>query len=337
MISENTNLSIAEEFAAKMKKDNQKQKIISAAPFVILLFLVAVMGITVKGFFTFDNFTSILNQLASPLALSLGLTFVIIMGSIDLSVEGVVGFVGSIVTLMVLNTKTDSDLGLAGMAVAVLAGMAIGFITGVIHVKSMLPSFMVTFAVSKIMSGFAVLSYKGEPAMVKEPLFQQIAQGSFIGIPVLTWIAFIIFAIAFFLERYTAFGRYVFAIGDNESIVRNTGINIDKIKILVFTWSGFCMGIAGVMGAIRIGRGEVLIGNGTLFPSITAIVVGGTSLAGGKGGVVNTLVGVLIVTVIQNGLILLGVNPYIQLAIQGIIIILAVSLSVTRGKKVITK
>ena len=107
--------------------------------------------------------------------------------------------------------------------------------------------------------------------------------------------------------------------------------------MLVFAWSGFCIGVAGVLGAIRIGRGEVVIGKDTVFPAITAVVVGGTPLTGGKGGVVHSLVGALIVTIIGNGLILLGVGTYIQSAIQGIIIITAVALSVKRGRKVVTK
>jgi len=107
--------------------------------------------------------------------------------------------------------------------------------------------------------------------------------------------------------------------------------------VLVFAWSGFCIGVAGVLGAIRIGRGEVVIGKDTVFPAITAVVVGGTPLTGGKGGVVHSLVGALIVTIIGNGLILLGVGTYIQSAIQGIIIITAVALSVKRGRKVVTK
>ncbi len=259
------------------------------------------------------------------------------MGSIDLSIEGVLGFVGSIVTLMVLNTKTDLNMGVWAMLISIIAGAIIGFITGIIHVKVKLPSFMVTFAISSIMSGFAVLSYRGEPAMVQDPMFENIIQASFLGIPVISFSALFMFLIAYLLQNYTAFGRHIYAIGDNENVLRNTGVKIDRVKILAFLFSGFCIGVAGVIGALRIGRGEVLIGRGTLFPSITAVVVGGTALSGGKGGVVNTLVGALIVVVIQNALILLGVNPYIQGAVQGLIIILAVAFSVVRGRKVIIK
>lgn len=328
---------IGQEFAQEMKRQSQKERLITLAPIGILLFFVIILSIVAEGFFSLKNLQAILSQLSIPLVMSMGLTFVILLGSIDLSGEGLGGFVGAIVSLMVLNTKNTMDMGLIGMMIAVASGLILGTLSGVIHVKGKMPSFMVTYAISSVMAGFAVLSYKGQPAMIQYELFSKLARRTFLGIPYLTIIALLIFVIAFILQEYTRFGTYVMAIGDNESVARNTGINIDKTKIKVFAWMGFCIGIAGLLGAIRIGRGEVAIGKGTVFPAITAVVVGGTSLSGGKGGVVNSLIGTFIVTVINNGLILLGVNTYIQSAVQGIIIIAAVALSVERGKKVIVK
>lgn len=330
-------LTVADEFTARVKIESKKSKIISIAPLIVLVLLVILMGVFVEGFFTINNLTSILNQLAIPLIISLGLTFVIIMGSIDLSVEGVVGFVGSTVALMVLNNRTNLNMGMYAVVIVIAAGVLIGLLSGIIHVKTKLPSFMVTFAVGSIMAGFAVMSYREGPAMIQYPLFQQIVQGSFLRIPIITWCAFVMFGISFVLQEYTAFGRHVFAIGENETVLRNTGVNIDRIKILVFMYSGLCLGIAGALGAMRTGLGTVSIGRGTLFPSITAVVVGGTALSGGKGGAVNTLIGSIIVVILQDSLILLGVDPYIHGAIQGIIIILAVSLTIVRGRKVIVK
>ncbi|MDD3142327.1 MAG: ABC transporter permease, partial [Lachnospiraceae bacterium] len=177
----------------------------------------------------------------------------------------------------------------------------------------------------------------GRPAMVEDPAFIQVAQGSFMGIPYLTWFAITIFLIAFVIQKYTAFGRHMFAIGENEMVLRSIGVNVDRKKIMVFTWSALCSSIAGIFGALRLNRGEVVIGSGYLFYTITAVVVGGTALWGGRGGVVQSLVGVFIVTIIQNSMILLGINPYIQSAVQGVLIILAVTLTVIRGKKIIIK
>lgn len=328
---------IGKEFTQEMKRQSQKERIVTLAPMAILIFLIAILSIVADGFFSIKNMQTILSQMAIPLVMSMGITFVILLGSIDLSGEGLGGFVGSIVALMVLNSKNTMDIGVAGMIIAVASGLGIGIVSGVIHVKGRMPSFMVTYAISSIMAGIAVLSYQGQPAMIQYDVFIKLAQGTFFGIPYLTIIALIVFAVAFILQEYTRFGTYVMAIGDNESVARNTGININKTKIMVFAWMGLCIGIAGLLGAVRIGRGEVAIGTGTVFPAITAVVVGGTALTGGKGGVVNTLIGTLIVTIINNGLILLGVNSYIQSATQGIIIIAAVALSVPRGKKIIVK
>jgi ribose transport system permease protein len=328
---------IAEEFALEMTRRNRIERIVGLAPVAILAFLVVALSAAAEGFFTLYNMQSILSQLSIPLVMSMGLTFVILLGGTDLSGEGLGGFVGSIVILMALNTRTNLDWGMWAAAIGVAAGLVVGVISGFIHVYGKMPSFIVTYAMSSVMAGFAVLSYRGQPAMAKYEFFVTLARGRFLGIPYLTWFALAVFAASYVLQEYTRFGGYVFAIGDNERVVKNTGIGINRVKILVFAWSGLCIGVAGVLGAIRIGRGEVVIGKDTVFPAITAVVVGGTPLTGGRGGVVHSLVGALIVTVVNNGLILLGVNTYYQAAIQGVIIITAVSLSVRRGRKVVTK
>ena len=306
------------EFADEMKKQSQRERFISLAPFGILLLLIVVFSIIAQGFFSLTNLRNLLNQVAIPLVMSEGLTFIFLMGSTDLSAEGLGGFVGSILSLMILNSKTSLDMGFLAIVIAFLSAVCVSLISGFIHIKGKLPTFMVSYGVSSIMSGFAVLSYKGEPAMIRDPFFTTMYMGSFLGIPYLTWIAIVVFAIAYVLQFHTRFGSYVMAIGDNESAAAN-------------------IGIVGFMGAVRLGRGEIGIGSNLVFPSITAVAVGGTSLSGGKGGVINTLVGALIVTVINNALVLLGVSPYIQQAVQGIIIIASVAASIQHGKNLIVK
>lgn len=325
------------EFAQEMKRQSQRERLASLAPACILLFLVLLLSFVAQGFFSVKNLQTILYQASIPLVMSMGLTFVILLGSTDLSAQGLGGFVGSIVSLMVLNSKTDLNLGGAALLIAIMSSVLVSTVSGLIHVKGKLPSFMVSYAISSIMAGFAVLCYQGQPALIRYELFTSISQGTLLGIPYLTLIALGVFGVAFILQEYTRLGSHVIAIGDNESIAKNMGINIDKTKILVFVWLGLCIGIAGILGAIRNGRGEVAIGKDMVFPAITAVVVGGTSLSGGKGGVVQSLVGAFIVTIINNGLILLGVNPYIQSAMQGLIIISAVALSISRDRKAIVK
>ena len=329
--------TVAAEFSERIAAERARDRVIELGPLLVMVTLIVVMSIFVRGFFTWNNLTGLLQQIATPLVLAMGLTFVLLIGSIDLSLEGVMGFAGSIVALLVLNTKNSLDLGTLGVLIAITAGTVFGIISGVLHTRLRIPSFMVTFGMGSAIMGFGILSYRGIPASVKDPMFATLAQGSLLGMPLLMWCALVVFFIALVIERYTAFGRHLYAIGENESMVRATGINVDRTKVMVFAWSAFCASVAGVFGAIKLNIGQVIIANGFLFSTITAVVVGGTSLVGGSGGVVQSLVGVIIVTIIQDSMILLGVNAYVQPAVQGLIVIAAVSLTVARGRKLVFK
>ncbi len=330
-------MTIAREFSEKVNKERIKSRIIDVAPLITLGIIFLIMSFFIQGFFTQDNIKGLLNQIAGPLVLATGLTFVIIIGSIDLSVEGVMGLAGSVVALLVVNTKNSNNFGLWSIFFVITIGLFIGFLNGLLHVKLRIPSFMVTFGMFSITLGLAVLSYSGAPPGIMEPAFDRIVQGYFLGFPFITVIAILIFLIGLILQKFTAFGQYIFAIGENESILSSIGINVQNVKIKVFMFCGFCASFAGIFGAMRLNRGDATLGTGMLFTAITAVVLGGTSLSGGKGGLLQTLVGVVIVSLIRNAMILLGVNPYIQPAVQGLIIILVVSLTVTRGRKLIVK
>jgi ribose transport system permease protein len=336
-LSQSAALSVGEEFTQKIRDEKKKAAVIRFAPLIVIAALIMVFAILEREFISADNFFVILKQLSIPLILSIGLTFVILMGSIDLSVEGVMGLTGSLASVILMNSKTALNLGTGGILLVLLVGTFAGFLTGIIHVKGRLPSFMVSFGMSSIASGFALLCYKGVPATIEHPWFISLNKDSFMGVPLLAWIAFFLFLIAYLIQEYTPFGRYIYAIGDNETIPRQNGIDVNRIKVLAFMWAGFCVAVAGLVGLARSGRGDLLIGKGNLFPSITAVVVGGTVLSGGTGGMLNTLMGALIVTILENGLILTGVNPYIRAGIQGTIIIAAVAVTMTRGRKIIIK
>lgn len=329
--------NIGLEFSQEMKRLAQRERLIFWAPVVILVSLILLFSFTARGFFSFKNLSTILSQVSIPLVMSMGLTFMILIGSTDLSAEGLAGFVGATVALMVANSKNDVNIGGFALVIVMVASIAVTLLSGLIHIKAKLPSFMVSYSISSVMAGLAVLAYRGQPALIRAPFFTTLAQGSFLGIPYLTYIALFVFALSYIFQARTKFGNYVMAIGDNEAAAKNIGINIDRTKFKVFLWLGFCIGLVGLMGAVRIGRGEVGIGKDIVFPAITAVVVGGTSLRGGRGGVINSLIGAFIVTIINNGLILLGVNPYVQSAVQGIIIIVAVALSIKHGRNTIVK
>lgn len=332
-------MTITEEFAAKVRRDNQKERVMKYAPMLVLAGLIVVFSVVARGgFLSLHNFISISTQLALPLVVALGLTFVIMIGSIDLSINGTVGMAGSLMAIFVMNNRFPFfNMGIFGIVLAVLCSAVVGLLIGLIHVYLKIPSFMASFAFMYICRGIGVLSYKGQPPTITDPWITSLPRASLLGIPFITWVAVAVFAVCYFIQEYTAFGRYVYAVGTDETILSSVGISTNKVKIKVFALAGVLFGIAGVLGAIRLGQGQVALGDGKMFPAQAAVVVGGTSLAGGKGGVTNTIVGVLIMTVLNNGLLVLGVNPYIRTGVEGLIILVAVTLTVAHGSKVISK
>lgn len=335
--SDDANISVAEEFAQEIRDEMRKGKWLQWSPIIILAVLVVFFSVTTKAFFSVSNLLNLLNQLALPLIISVGVTFVILMGSINLSVEGLMAMAGSVFSVLVLNNHNDSDLGLWAVPVVLLLGALAGLAVGLIHIKLKLPSFMVTYAASFVFIGISLLSYGGIPSSINDKFFLELPTKSFLYIPVITWVALVVFLIAYLIQKKTAFGQYIFAIGSSEKVLHSVGVRVNRVKVLVFVFSGVCLAFAGIISAIRLGRGEVLLGKGMMFPAFTAVVLGGTPMSGGRGGILNTLIGAITVTVLQNGLVMLGVNPYIQSGIQGIIIVIAVIVSVRRGSRVVNK
>jgi ribose transport system permease protein len=334
----NSSLSITDEFAIKIKAEHRREQIIKYAPASVLLVMILIFTLIAGSeFASISNLVAILNQLAIPMLIAAGLTFVIILGSIDLSIDGTVGMAGSFLSIFILNTKNGNDFGIGGVLLAIAASVLVGFLIGVIHVKLKVPSFMVSFGFMYICKGLAILSYGGIPASITSEVFVELPKVSFLGIPFITWVSIVLMALSYFIQAYTPFGRHIFAVGTDESIPRSVGVSVDKVKIKVFTLAGFLFGVAGVLGAIRLGQGQAQIGEGLMFPAQAAVVAGGTALSGGKGGVDKTIIGVLIMVVLNNGLSILHVNPYVNSAIQGLIILTAVALTVARGRKVISK
>ena len=331
-------MSIADEFNSKVKKEIVRDKITNVAPLIVLILLYLIFTFTCWGSFaTVSNTVALLNQLATPLLVATGLTFVIMLGSIDLSIDGVVGMSASIFSVLVLNTTTAYDLSGWAVLIAVACCVVCGLMVGSIHVALKIPSFMVSLGVMYIAKGVGILAYSGKPATITDPFFLSIPTAKFLGLPIITWISLILFGVAFLIQNYTAFGRNIYAIGANEGVARAAGININWQKIKVFLFAGLCFGIAGVVGAVRLAQGQINIGDGMTFPACAAVVVGGTSLSGGKGGVVNSLVGAAIMTVLENGLVMWGVNAYIKDGVEGLIILVAVALSVSRSRRIVCK
>jgi ribose transport system permease protein len=331
-------LSIAEEFALRVQRNNRKERVMKFAPMIVLVAMVLTFSaICGSDFASVNNCIAIMNQLAIPMLVALGLTFVIMIGGIDLSIDGTVGMAASVLGVLVMNSRYPFDWGLGGVLASVASSALVGFIIGVIHVYLRIPAFMVSFAFMYICRGVGLIVYSGQPPTITDPLLASLPKISFLGIPFITWSAAAVLLVCVFIQEFTAFGRYIYAVGTDESILHSVGVSVNRVKVKVFALAGICFGIAGALGAIRLGQGQIMVGTGLMFPAQAAVVVGGTSLAGGKGGVINTIVGVLIMTVLANGLVVLGINPYIKTGIEGIIILTAVALTVARGPKAISK
>ena len=301
-------------------------------PILILIFLILLVTLINPRFLSSANVANLLRQSSILLIVAIGETYIIMMGSIDLSIEGVMALTSVIIGIFAENYFNSNDLGLIAVLLAVLIGVAMGFLNGVVHTKLRIPSFMATLGMMYVGLGLATWISNGMNLPILDPMILSWARGNTGPIPNLTFFGLAMFLIAFFLERYTRFGRYVKAIGGAEDRAKLAGVPIDKYKILAFTLAGFFVGVGGVLNSARIGAGAANSGLNYLFAAITAVVVGGTALTGGTGGVLQTLIGAMIVIVIGNGMVLAGVHSFVQLAVQGVIITVAVILTIDRSK-----
>lgn len=291
----------------------------------LLVLIIIFSLINPERFPRLENLRTILDQAALPLIIGVGATLVILAGSIDLSVEGVMGAAGMTFVLLSNNTRHTVDFGFGAVVIAVAVGMAFGFLSGLIHSRIKVPSFIVTLGVWYVGLGVATLLF-GQSTI---PFLQTGTNKSWsamltLNMPNSIWLAAGVVVIGALITRYTRLGRFTYAIGNNEDIARNNGVNIGRFKIYLFIAAGACSGIAGVLATVQLGAGSATVGGGNLFITIPAVVIGGTLLGGGKGGILRTALGVLILTVLNNGLILAGVSPNIRSGVSGAVLIVAI-------------
>jgi ribose transport system permease protein len=319
--------------AAPAKTPARKQgrwRLASWAPVVVLILLCVIITFINPNFLSFGNFVRISQAAMIPLVLGLGATFVILMGSIDLSVEGVLTLATVILSMLVLNGANANDYGLVAVLVVVLVGAGIGCLSGVIHVRLKVPSFMTTLGVWFIGVGIANALLGGMAIRINDPWIRGLAVERFLGFPWGVWLALFCLLIALVIQNYTRLGRYIYALGGGEELAALSGIPVSRVRIMTFTLAGMFYAVGGILAAAQLGLGNAQIGNGRLFTTVTAVVVGGTALSGGQGSVLQTLVGVLIVVVLANGMVLMGVPSSVQIGVQGVMIIAAVALSIDR-------
>jgi ribose transport system permease protein len=304
----------------------------SIGPLVILPLLVIVFTSLNSRFFTSENLLNIVRQSSVLMVLAMAATFVIIMGSIDLSV-------GSIVTLAGLTGAVlIRDLGEIAVLLIPLIGLAGGAINGALFAFGKLPSFLVTLGTLYAFQGLAL--YIGEGTSVPLALglsLDPIINGEVLGIPTIALWALLLLVIGILVLRYTRFGRYTYVLGGGESVARLSGVPVARYKFYFFLISGLLASLAGMLLMFRNGGGDPNMGTSLLLPTIAAVVMGGTPLTGGVGGVHRTVLGVLIITVLSNGMTLANVHPYLQVVIQGCVVIGAVALAMDRSRLTLVK
>ncbi|WP_350355520.1 ABC transporter permease [Halorarius litoreus] len=292
-------------------------------------------GLIIIFTFTADNFlteSNLLDNVAKNavtlLLVALAGTFPILQQSIDLSVESVVLLTGVVTVVLI----SQFGLGLLAIPLAIGVGMLAGLFNGIVFTKLKVPSFLVTLGTLSVLAGVGKIITGGSTITFRNPAIRTISTGDVLGIPNLVLWGLLIYVITIVLAFRTKFGRYCFALGENERVVELAGAKVDRYKIYPFVLSGLLCGTAGVLLTLRISSASPNIGSGLLLPSIAAIVMGGTALTGGVGGPHRTILGVLVIAVLNNGMNLLGIDSFVQEIILGLVVVAAVALSIDRAK-----
>ena len=288
---------------------------------VALGVLVIVLTILSPNFLTSSNMLNLFRQVSLNVILAIGMTFVILTKGIDLSVGSVLAFSGIVAATLAKGQDANTFIAiLAGLGV----GLVLGAINGTIIAKGKVAPFIATLGMMAAARGFTYIFSNGRPVSGLSSSFLNIGAGAFLGIPIPVWIIIIVFVIGSIVLYKTQFGRYVYAVGGNENASKTSGINVNKTLIAVYSISGLLAGLTGVILSSRVSAGLPQAGVSYELDAIAAVVIGGTSLAGGRGRLWGTLVGALIIGVLNNGLDLLGVSSYWQQVVKGAIIVIAV-------------
>ena len=292
--------------------------------FVICLLLT----IFTKNFLSYDNIMQVLRQASIYAIMATGMTFVIMTGGIDLGQGSYLAFF-SVVCCLVINRTGNMWL---GMGAALACGLLIGALNGSIVAFVRIPAFIVTLGSMFMVRGFTLYITNSTMVAVKHPFFKTIGQGFTFHIPNPVYIFLLVGLIGQLIVSKTATGRYVLAIGSNEETARLSGVNIEWNKIKVFMLSGLCVGVASIVYLARLSMAQPTAGQGYEMEAVAATVIGGTSINGGEGSILGSLIGAVVVAVIRNGLVLLGVQSFFTQIVVGAIIVLAVGLDITRTR-----
>ena len=308
------------------KNVNIKKLLVKYKSLLGLVLLIAIVSILNPSFLSPKNIMNILRQTSVNAVIAAGMTFVILTGGIDLSVGSILGISGAVCASLLVSGQ---NVIIAVMA-ALIVGAIVGFINGFIISKGKLQPFIATLATMTLLKGLTLVYTNGNPITLGSNelamKFGKIGGGTIIGIPTPAMIMIIVFMVCYYILHNTKMGRYTYALGSNEEATKLSGLNTDKIKIWVYTISGVLASVAGIIITSRLYSAQPTAGSGYELDAIAAVVLGGTSLNGGKGKITGTIIGALIIGVLSNALNILDVSSYYQTMVKGAVILLAVLL-----------
>lgn len=304
-----------------------------ATPYVALVAMAIFFAVRSPVFLTASNAQNIVRSAAILLIVAVASTFVIMIGSIDLSVGSIVTFTGMTTAFL---TSRDWGAGWAVLA-ALTAGLVLGTLNGVIYTRGRIPSFLTTLGTGFIFQGLALQLYGPIPIVLRAPSLSSMVNSYVFGLPNIGLIAILALCGSYVLAKLTPIGRGMYAVGGGERAATLAGVGVHRVKLAAFAVSGFLCGLGGVLLTVRINSGTGEMGSALLLPAIAAVIIGGTPLTGGIGGPHRTILGVLLLAVLLNGMTLLAVNPFMQLIVQGAVVIVAVLVAATRDRSILVK
>ena len=297
---------------------------------VILLLLFTFMSFTTRGFFTVANLLNVLRNVSFQGCIAFGMTMVIICGEIDLSIGSTVALTGVIVSTVAgrfssLGIMTLEQAAVVGIILAILVAGCVGLFNGWLLTRFKMPSFIITLAMMNVLYGAAGIISKGFPVTTLPKWFNVIGAGRLFNVvPVPAFVLLIVFGVVFIIVGYTKLGRSIYAVGGNVEAARLSGINVTKVKMFVMMTVQICAAISGIMNSSQVMSGAHSFGRGWEMTAISSVIIGGASLAGGIGKVSRTMVGLIFLGIILNGMVLLNVNEYAQYIVRGGLILAAV-------------
>ncbi len=315
------------------QKATPKQILARLQSLIALVLMVTVMSVVSPQFLTPENGWNILRQISVNVCLSIGMTLIILTGGIDLSVGSILALTGAVTAGLLKNGIEIPRHNIliqftfyGAVASGLLVGLLLGLFNGAMITRFKIPPFVATLGMLSIARGLTELWTRGFPITRLGEAFAVIRTRIYLGVPVPVWVSAALVLVFLFISRRTRFGRHVYAVGGNELAARLSGLRVNRIKLAVYALGGVLSGVAGLIVTSLLDSAVPIAGVGYELDSIAAVVIGGTSLSGGRGSILGTVLGCLIIGVLNNGLFFLNVSPFWQKVVKGFVILLAVAI-----------